>query len=88
MHLGEGFAAQGAHIGVVGSELGRVLFSPPCRHRHQLGSLAQADGVGQDCRMVKNGRHEPVLVIHQHQLGFGHIDQHAVHSFEAELAAP
>ena len=70
MHLAQCLATQSADVGHVLTQFGRVLLGAPHRHVHQTRDMAQAHGIGDDGRVLKNGGHQAGLVIDQDELGF------------------
>ncbi|MNK92960.1 hypothetical protein D3C87_1131020 [compost metagenome] len=78
MHLGQRLAAEGADLGQVLAQLGRVLLGAPDRHVDPLRHLAQARRVAR-CRLAfEDRRHQPRLVIDQDELGLRGVEQHGL----------
>jgi hypothetical protein len=76
VHLGQRLPAQRADVRQVLAELGWVLLGAPGGHFDQLRHLAEAHRVLRNGLVLEDGRHQPRLVVDQHELGLRSVEQH------------
>ena len=67
-----------AQFGRIESQLVRVLLGAEGWHSEPMRHARQAHGIAQHMGPFVDDRHQAGLVVDQHQLGFGSIQQHRV----------